>query len=797
MSKFVCIHGHFYQPPRENPWLEAVEVQDSAAPFHDWNQRVTAECYAPNAAARMLCPKGTIENIVNNYQLISFNFGPTLLWWLAAEAPEVVEALREADRISARRWGWGNALAQVYNHLIMPLATRRDKLTQIRWGIRDFEHYFRRQPLGMWLAETAVDLETLELMAGEGLKFTILAPHQASAVRSPGGKDWQAVGPGGVDGRRPYKVSTPAGDMAVFFYQGPLSRGVAFEGLLDDGARFAQRIKESLPPDEGGDSLLTMATDGESYGHHHRFGEMALAFALNQLDHDPGVELTNLAAYLEAHPPQWEARIAENTSWSCAHGVERWRSNCGCAINPGGPGNQAWRGPLRAAVDHLLSRLAGLLQSEGAKLFNDPWAARDDYVGLILDDGPARREAFFKVHQRHALDPAEQVRALKLMESQRWGLFAATSCAWFFDDLAGIEAVQNLRFAARALQLAGELDGGGWEEEMIALLAPAKSNQPKEGNGADLWRRRVAPAKVGPRRVAAHAAISGVLGTEPPPEELFIYDLDSSGHRHRSNLGLDLSWGRLSVTHRRLGQDHRLVYAALHPGGHEFLARVAQDPGDWDPSALEAPVEPLLRTLDLRGLGDLMQDSLGGEVFALGDLFLEGRRSLAQEMLERTLRTEFELARNLYETHRDTMSFLREINVPRPKLFEALAQAVLAGELIRLLYGDRRSLSPERLGEMVSQARELELDLQGPRVRRAVEEAVNREVQSLAADPGDAASLERAESILDLSDALNLEPNLWEAQNTFFSLLRAMKPPALISGLATLGRRLNLEVKTP
>lgn len=792
MGKFVCIHGHFYQPPRENPWLEAVEVQDSAAPFHDWNQRVTAECYAPNAAARVLCPAGTIESIVNNYQRISFNFGPTLLDWMAKETPEMLEALREADQLSAQRWGHGNALAQVYNHLIMPLATRRDKLTQIRWGLRDFLHHFGRRAEGMWLAETAVDSESLELMAAEGVKFTILAPHQAQMVRPPEGRDWQKVGSGGVDGSRPYRVATPAGDIAVFFYQGPVSRGVAFEGLLDDGARFAARIKESLP--RGDDSLLLLATDGESYGHHHRFGEMALAFALNCLEQDSSAELTNPAAFLEAHPPVWEAKIVEGSSWSCPHGVERWRSDCGCALDPGRGWSQAWRAPLRQAVDRLLERLAGLLDDEGGRLLNDPWAARNDYVDLILDDTLGAREKFLRKHQAHDLSPEEQVRVLKLMESQRWGLFAATSCAWFFDDLAGIEAVQNMRFAGRALQLAGELDGGGWEQEISGILAEARSNQPGEGDGADIWRRRVAPARVGPRRVAAHAAISGVMGEEPPPEKMFIYDLVSSGHRHRSNLGLDLSWGRLTVTHRRLGQPHRLVYAALHPGGHEFSAQVASDPGDWDSAALEQPVAPLLRMLDRRALKDLLAKNLGGQSFSLGDLFLEGRRSLAQEMLDRTLANEFELARNLYETHRDTMRFLQEINVPRPRLFEALASAVLAGELIQLLSGDPRFLSPGRLGEVVSQARELGLDLKGSRVNRAVEEALSVEVAALAADPGAAEALERAGALLDLTDALVLEPNLWQAQNIVFGLAQQQGRENLSESLVALGRRLNLDL---
>ncbi|MCB2190954.1 MAG: DUF3536 domain-containing protein, partial [Deltaproteobacteria bacterium] len=370
----------------------------------------------------------------------------------------------------------------------------------------------------------------------------------------------------------------------------------------------------------------------------------------------------------------------------------------------------------------------------------------------------------------------------------------ATSCAWFFDDLAGIEAVQNLRFAARALQLADELDGGGWEEELRAILAKGKSNLASEGDGADIWQRRVAPAKVGPRRVAAHAAISGVMGEEPPPEELFIYDLVPSAHRHRSNLGLDLSWGKLSVTHRRLGCPHQIIYAALHPGGHEFLAQVAYDLDDWDPTALEKPVEPLLRLLDQRGLKELLAKNLGGEAFTLGDLFLEGRRSLAQEMLTRTLASEFDLARNLYDTHRDTMRFLQEINVPLPKLFEALASSVLAGELIQLLSGDSRSLSPGRLGEIVSQARELGLDLEGPRVNRAVEEALSAEVATLADDPSNPQALERGGAIMDLSDALELEPNLWQAQNIVFGLAQRRGRENLNAELATLGRRLNLDL---
>lgn len=792
MSRSVCIHGHFYQPPRENPWLEAVEVEDSAEPYHDWNQRITAECYAPNASARRLGSDGRIERIVNNYEKISFNFGPTLLAWLAQEAPAVHEALIEADRASAARWGQGNALAQVYNHQIMPLASRRDKITQIRWGLKDFAHRFKRQARGMWLAETAVDSETLACLAAEGVEFTILSPFQAQAVRSDDDAPWQDASQGKLDTSRPYWVELPGGGrLAVFFYHGELSKAVAFEKLLNDGAGFARRIKQSLPPEANGPSLLSLATDGESYGHHHRFGEMALAFALEQLEQDPEVELTNYAAFLEAHPPSWQARIVEDSSWSCPHGVERWRSDCGCALEPDRGWSQAWRTPLRDGLNQLREHLDRLFEDQGGGLFRDPWAARDDYVGLILDPSLKRREAFFARHQVRALDQSEMVRGLKLLECMRWGQAMFTSCGWFFDDLAGIEPVQNLRFAARALQLARELNGGGWEEELVATLAGAKSNRPAQGNGADIWQRRVAPAQVGPARVAAHAAISGVMDQAPPPEHLFIYDLEASAHHHRSGLGLHLSWGRLTVTHRRLGEAHHLAYAALHPGGHQFYARVALAPQGWDPHSLDGPVEPLMRLLDVNGIKALFEQSLGGREYSLGDLFLEGRRALALEVLEHTLRQEWEAARSTFQNRRDTMLFLKSLNVPLPVVFESLARAVLAGELIQ---GLGQGQAPAGLADLARQARELGLDLKGPRVDRSLEEALGSQLLALLAGPEDDAACERALGLLDLAQALEAEPNLWASQNLFSELRQQVGVGQLSSGLARLGRRLNFEL---
>ena len=516
MARFVCVHGHFYQPPREDPWSGAIERQESAWPYHDWNARVAAECYGPNAAARILDGDGRVARVVNNYARISFDFGPTLLSWLERAQPAVYGAVLAADRDSRERFsGHGSAMAQAYNHLILPLANRRDKQTQIVWGLRDFEHRFARPAAGMWLPETAVDFESLDLLAAHGVRFTVLEPHQARRMRPPGG-EWQEVPGGQIDGRRPYAVALPSGRrIAVFFYDGPLARAVAFERLLESGDRLADRLAGGAPED-GPDRLLHVATDGETYGHHHRHGEMALAWALHRIESEGSARLTNYAEYLAAHPPGDEVEIVERSSWSCVHGVDRWREDCGCRIG-GRPGwDQAWRAPLRQALDELRDELAPLYEEAAGELLASPWEARDGYVAVLLDPSPAGVDAFL---ERHARGPTpsggRRQRALALLELQRHAMLMYTSCGWFFDDLAGLEAVQVLRYAGRAAQLAGDLFGGDFERALLRRLAWARSNDPQAGTGRDLYQARVRPSRVGPRRedppaaadATAHAAV--------------------------------------------------------------------------------------------------------------------------------------------------------------------------------------------------------------------------------------------------------------------------------------------------
>jgi len=470
----IVIHGHFYQPPREDPWLNQVAAEPSAAPYHDWNERIERESYRAVVAARVYAPDGRIAHIVNTLASISFNFGATLLEWLERETPGTYAAVLEADRASrARHAGHGNAIAMPYHHVIMPLASRRDKITEVRWGIADFRRRFGRGPEGMWLPETAVDPETLDVLAAEGIAFTILAPHQVEQAPADGSA-----------GR--YRTSGGR-SIALFVYDGPISHDVAFGSLLKDASAWAERL---LAPGKRGHErrLVAVATDGETYGHHHKFGEVALAWVLRELERRRDARVENFAAFLARHRPEQEVKLVAPTSWSCAHGVERWRADCGCRMAPERPTQQRWRAPLREALDWLAGELHARFQQEGGALFADPWAARDAYGTDRTADGRAR----------------------ELLEMERNALRMFTSCGWFFDDIAGIETIQILRYAARAIELAGA-DAPRLEAGVLERLARAQSNERAEGTGRDVYRNHVkrrVPVESA-ARTDAHAADSG------------------------------------------------------------------------------------------------------------------------------------------------------------------------------------------------------------------------------------------------------------------------------------------------
>jgi len=575
--RYVCIHGHFYQPPRENPWLEAIDLQESAHPYHDWNERVTAECYARNAAARILDSEKLIARIVNNYSTMSFDFGPTLLSWLEACAPRTYGAILAADKLGKDKFaGHGPALAQGYNHIILPLANRRDKVTQVRWGLADFRHRFGRQAEGIWLPETAVDTETLEVLADHGMKFTILAPRQASRVRRFGSHSWKDVSDGRIDPSRAYLVRLPSRKrIAVFFYDAPISHAVAFEGLLNDGRQFAERLLTGFSESRKWPQLCHIATDGESYGHHHRLGEMALASGLDSIQASNLAQLTVYSQFLERHPPDHTVEIFENSSWSCVHGVERWRSDCGCNSLQHPGWNQAWREPLREAFDWLRDNLAPLYETKASVLLKDPWKARDDYIEIVLDRSPENVQRFLADHATHALGPEETTTALKLLEMQRHALLMYTSCGWFFDDLAGLETVQVMEYASRAAQLGQETGGGNLEAELLMRLGKASSNLPDHPDGERVYEKMIRPVMFGMREIAAQYALDALF--EPDGNRARIYcnsaqrdafHLEVRGHTR-------LATGRAQFRSEITREAAEFSFAALHVGADDLVCGVS------------------------------------------------------------------------------------------------------------------------------------------------------------------------------------------------------------------------------
>lgn len=471
-QRHIVIHGHFYQPPREEPWLELVPREPTAAPDHDWNARITRECYAPLAHARVLDDRGRLRRVLNAYDSCSFNVGATLFKWFDEHAPAVGDAFLAGDRASHRRLGHGNAMAMPYHHIIMPLASRRDKLTEVRWGIRDFRARFGREPEGMWLPETAVDCETLEVLAAEGIRFTVLAPHQLVSPPAYGRAGrWR-----GDRGR----------ELAIFSYDGVLSHDIAFGDTLSDAARWEERLQQRALKSDGSPSVVAVATDGETFGHHRRYGDLALASLIDRLEHGAPGALTNFAALLGAAPPEHDVTLIENTSWSCSHGIERWRIDCGCRMDPAT--NQAWRAPLRAGLEVLAQSIHAVAESTWPADAGDLWSARDaggpDLAGVA-----------------HL-----PVRARRLLEAERHALAMFTSCGWFFDDIARIEPRIVLRHAARAIEFLPHQLHEPLETALLTAIRRASSNDPTKGDGANIWYRDVLAEADGPARLAGGLA---------------------------------------------------------------------------------------------------------------------------------------------------------------------------------------------------------------------------------------------------------------------------------------------------
>lgn len=755
----VCIHCHFYQPPRENPWLEAIELQESAYPYHDWNERIHVECYAPNAQSRVLDEKGWIYQLSNNYARISFNFGATLLSWMEDKEPATYEAILEADRLSLQRFdGHGAAIAQVYNHVIMPLASRRDKETQVIWGLRDFESRFQRMPESMWLAETAVDMETLEVLAAHGMKYVILAPGQARRTRSRENGEWRDTHNASVNTRHPYLIKLPGGkEIAAFFYDGNISQEVAFGGLLHNGDRFATALMSRFSSEISEPQMVHIATDGETYGHHHRNGEMALSYALKYLEETEQIRITNYGEYLSRHPIVYEAEIHGPSAWSCAHGVERWRSNCGCGS--AGSGDQKWRTPIRAAFDLLQRFLDPQYENLMRELKIDPWDIRNAYCDLVLDTSRETTKAFLD-HWDIGADTDLRSRVLKALELQRHTLLMYTSCGWFFSDVSGIETVQNLKFAQRCVQLAEDL---GFEVPMTAFretLAAAKSCHAEVKHALHILDHQVKPSQVTLEKALAHYVTASLFHLNEA-KRIYCYDIEILESERFESGRNRMYLGQAAIENVITKERLTATFGALYLGSHNFSTSVKAHDRELYPQ-YQKDMSQSFEAADFPRLVLVLNRYLGPRVFTLGDIFRDERKQLLSYILEHTYENMDNQMASMFIANQPLMLYLVGLGTPLPKSFHNLAEHVHNASLRKELAEDVPNLSA--VAATVAQAVKWKVSLDAPGLGKLFQDAIERVMSTYEASR-DHVLIEEIIGLIQIAKQAPFDVNLWHVQN--------------------------------
>ncbi len=827
---YITVHGHFYQPPRENPYLNTIERQPSAHPYHDWNERIHYECYRPNAFARILNHHQELVGIVNNFEYLSFNIGATLMSWLEQYDPEVYQKILEADRLSSERLnGHGNAIAQVYNHIILPLANHRDKITQIRWGKEDFRARFQRDPEGMWLAETAVDYPTLEALIEEEIKFIILAPSQAERCRLiPTEEDpesvWHQVGGQQIDPTRPYRCFVDSERyIDIFFYDGPISRDMGFHDVLETASNLADRLGQAVRGDSRPAQLISVATDGETFGHHKGGTEKCIAYALSEEFAQRGWTITNYAHYLSICPPTWEVELKPVTAWSCAHGVDRWQDDCGCAS--GGGWNQKWRRPLRNSLDWLRDRLITVYEEIGNQFFVDPWLARNEYIQVLSDRSKKNIASFLGKHQAKELSSNEQIDALRLLEMQRHALLMYTSCGWFFEEISRPEGVQILRYAARAMELAGEVAGVHLKQKFLGYLAQAPSNVETFGDGRKVFQELVAPSQISLHQVAAHYAISSLFTDYPHRERIYCYEVEQLDYQKQQMGTLTLSVGQICLTSEITWETKHFVFAVLHLGGWDFHCCITGFDGRLAYAELKQQLFTDIKQASAAQVILTMNRLMGDHSFNLQDLFAEERQRIVRLLTAKTKKHLDQLYTQVYRENYSMLAAFQREELPVPQELKVAAEVALSFRCLEAARNLEKAIEEpisidSYLAELTATATEanyLDCWLNIPEVKVILEQTIVRLLWQLLYDGNPntlLADVARIEAAIALGEQLRLGLALDQSQEVYFNCLHQyMLPNCLIDStspdhnscrwnitqmkpLLKLGRRLAIDVST-
>lgn len=820
-KKYLTIHGHFYQPPRENPWIEEIEIQESAYPNHDWNEKISWQCYGPNGASRIVDGHNSIIEISNNYQYMSYNFGPTLLSWMEYHDPAAYKRILDADKKSIEMYdGHGCAIAQVYNHIIMPLANQNDKYTQVIWGLKDFQKRFNRNSEGIWLAETAVDAQTLEVLIDCGVKFTILSPHQAKCINKIGEHNWQDVSWGTIDPSQPYRYYVEGTDkqkyIDLFFYDGSISKSVAFDNLLQDGKKFAYRLNEGYVESRNRAQIVNIATDGESYGHHTKFGDMALSYVLRVGAKNLGFEITNYGQYLEMYPPEYEVDIKPVSAWSCCHGVGRWMDDCGCSTGAQPHWNQKWRKPLRQAMDYLRDELIKLCSIQGTKYYKDFWEARNNYIDVIIDRSEDNVNEFFKQNARKNLSAQDKVKAIKLMEIQRFAQLMYTSCGWFFADISGIETIQILKYAYRAIELSTEFVKANYEKTFLSILQKAKSNISEFGNGKDIYNRWVKPSTIGFDKITAQHAIESSFDENrkenlKKEENLYCYKIKKNGSKRYTNLNNTLNCGRIEITSKITFEKKEMSYIMLQTQNYDFYCAVKEfkclddynlEKKEITKAFLKGTTVETLQTIELY---------YGSKFYSLKDIPMDKRKTILENLIYSRLEKVGQTYKDLYDSLLTPISYLNDLGMDIPESFRVSAKYTLLANLTRLLnqmttYGDKHKI--QKILEIKKLTDKFKIKLNNSNAKDILSKSLAKLITQLK----NHVTCKNTQELLhffDLLEKLQIETKIDTAQNIFYEMfcldfenfygkMKASKEEhdirKLFLNLLEIGRKLNINM---